>query len=107
MLQLPNEKTASNVQKNIIGYALIAMGGAVCTLFVLFISLNSYIREDLQKSNRDMQLIMYKNNQVLQDLKVIFIVNQQTLKAQSKLNHEQQGEIAAQNFIRSLDPPTQ
>lgn len=103
MIQIPNEKTASSVQRNVTGYALILLTAAVCGLFALFLSVNNYIRDTLQKNNTDMQLIMYKNNQVLQDLKVIFVVNQEVLKSQSRENAKQRGEIAAQNFIRSLE----
>lgn len=69
MSPIPSKTTASNVEKYLTGYALLALTGAVITLFWLYISLNTFIREDLTRQNVEMKLIIQKNNEVINNLK--------------------------------------
>jgi hypothetical protein len=101
-MNLPDNEQMTNVQKNVIGYAIISLSGAVCTLFFLYINLNNYIKGDLQKNNDNLLKIVEKNNIVLKDLQTVFVTSQDQLRVQRNINWKQRGELAAKDFIESL-----
>lgn len=47
MNPLPDVKQVSNFRKYMTEYIILALSGALITLFMMFINLNSYIRTDL------------------------------------------------------------
>jgi hypothetical protein len=90
---IPNKNTARGVEKNIIGYALIAMAGTIIFLFGLFINVNNYNRKLMMDDSQEMRQLIRSNNLMIFELKLHFL-NQKT---------EQEKLIAAKNFTDSLD----
>lgn len=64
------DKKASSVEKHLVGYALIVLGIAVCTLFWLYIRLNNDFREFLRESFTKNSLIIQDNSNALRELRI-------------------------------------
>lgn len=74
----PTEKQISSFRKYFFEYAIFALGGAICTLFYLYLNLTAYVRVTLTQQLIDSQKIIEKNNEILNQTN--FYLNQKPRK---------------------------
>lgn len=64
MLKL-DDQTAKSIQRNYLGYCVIALAMAVIYLFTLYVSMNAYIRDELTKELIRSNMVIEQNTNYL------------------------------------------